>query len=322
MTTLTRPRAHRVTPDSHGFPTRPYDLVKEFVLALAAIVVLTAVLAAVFGSPDEKALTLQDWAKAAPNDVVATAVAELSGDSTSASYGAPYNSAATGQTLVGVPLQKWAGVRYPVDSAHDLVLTPLQRASTDPAVVKALGEWSVATTAQRAQWATTYEAALGKAQGGDPAKVASGQYGPVPAIASGFERLAASGGLEQQLGGSTFYRSDPSRQLLLLADGTYLEDQARARSLGGDQWGMMNETGNYPGQPWLWLYTFWYQVPPFSTSDNADALVWGLMMLLTLGLVLVPFIPGLRDLPRWIPVHRLVWRDWYRRNGRGANSHT
>ena len=45
---------------------------------------------------------------------------------------------------------------------------------------------------------------------------------------------------------------------------------------------MMNETGNYPGQPWMWLYTFWYQVEPFSTSDNADALVWGLMVLLSL----------------------------------------
>ena len=61
---------------------------------------------------------------------------------------------------------------------------------------------------------------------------------------------------------------------------------------------MMNETGNYPGQPWMWLYTFWYQVKPFSTSDNADALVWGLMMVLTLALILLPFIPGLRSLPR------------------------
>jgi hypothetical protein len=75
---------------------------------------------------------------------------------------------------------------------------------------------------------------------------------------------------------------------------------------------MMNETGAYPGQPWMWLYTFWYQVPPFSTSDNADAQVWGLMMLLTVGLVLLPFIPGLRSIPRWIPVHRLVWRQYYR----------
>ena len=30
----------------------------------------------------------------------------------------------------------------------------------------------------------------------------------------------------------------------------------------------------------------------------------------TILLLLVPFIPGLRDIPRWIPVHRLVWRSW------------
>jgi hypothetical protein len=62
----------------------------------------------------------------------------------------------------------------------------------------------------------------------------------------------------------------------------------------------------------MWLYTFWYQVKPFSTSDNADAQVWLLMMVLTVGLMLLPFIPGLRSIPRWIPVHRLIWRDWYR----------
>jgi hypothetical protein len=32
--------------------------------------------------------------------------------------------------------------------------------------------------------------------------------------------------------------------------------------------------------------------------------------------VLVPFIPGVRSIPRWIPVHRLIWRDYYR--GRAA----
>ena len=26
-------------------------------------------------------------------------------------------------------------------------------------------------------------------------------------------------------------------------------------------------------------------------------------------LLAIPFIPGLRDIPRWIPVHRLIWRD-------------
>ena len=27
---------------------------------------------------------------------------------------------------------------------------------------------------------------------------------------------------------------------------------------------MMNKTGSYPGQAWLWLYTCWHQVKPFS----------------------------------------------------------
>jgi hypothetical protein len=35
------------------------------------------------------------------------------------------------------------------------------------------------------------------------------------------------------------------------------------------------------------------------------------MGLLTLLLMVVPFIPGLRDIPRWIPIHRLIWRKYY-----------
>jgi hypothetical protein len=33
---------------------------------------------------------------------------------------------------------------------------------------------------------------------------------------------------------------------------------------------------------------------------------------LTLGLVFAPFLPGVRDIPRLVPVHRLIWRDYYR----------
>jgi len=39
---------------------------------------------------------------------------------------------------------------------------------------------------------------------------------------------------------------------------------------------------------------------------------WGLMMLLTLAFILVPYIPGLRSLPRVLGVHRLIWRNWSR----------
>jgi hypothetical protein len=34
--------------------------------------------------------------------------------------------------------------------------------------------------------------------------------------------------------------------------------------------------------------------------------------LATILLLLIPFIPGLRDIPRLIPVHRLIWRSRYR----------
>ena len=84
--------------------------------------------------------------------------------------------------------------------------------------------------------------------------------------------------------------------------------------MAGDQWGMMNETGSFPGQAWLWLYTFLYQVPPYSSSANADALVWGTMMLLSVLVVFVPFIPGLRSLPRRVKLYRLIWRRHYQEN--------
>ena len=28
-------------------------------------------------------------------------------------------------------------------------------------------------------------------------------------------------------------------------------------------------------------------------------------------LFFAPFIPVLKHLPRWIPIYRIVWRDWY-----------
>jgi hypothetical protein len=30
----------------------------------------------------------------------------------------------------------------------------------------------------------------------------------------------------------------------------------------------------------------------------------------TPALALVPFIPILRDIPRWVPIHRLIWRQY------------
>ncbi|MCU7724352.1 hypothetical protein ODJ79_11550 [Actinoplanes sp. KI2] len=296
---------------------RRYDLVKEFVAALGVMALLTIVLAAVFSSPDRKGISLAEWARNAPGDFAVTAVAELDGTSGTATYGAPYTDDPTaGQKLGPLPLQRWGGVRHPVDTANDFVLNPLSAVTGNPALTAALGQYRSADVKQQQAWTQAYADALDKAPDNDPAKVAAGDYGPVPVLIGELSGLARSGGLEGQLlTQEAVYQTNYTKPLLFLADGSYLEDQARAEHLGGDQWGMMNETGRYPGQAWLWLYTFWYQIKPFSTSDNADALVWGLMMLLSLGLVLVPFIPGLRALPRRLGVYRLVWRDYYRHRG-------
>ncbi len=47
---------------------------------------------------------------------------------------------------------------------------------------------------------------------------------------------------------------------------------------------------------------------PFNNSPAVD--VWAVYLtgIGTLLLLAVPFIPGLRDIPRLIPVHRLIWR--------------
>ena len=296
---------------------RGYDLVKEFVAAMVVIGTLVVGLALVFGSPDRPAITLSDWATQAPDDFVATTVAELDRTSTSATYGAPYISDPTaGQVIGPLALQSWAGVREPIDPAVDFVLTPLST-SSDPQVRAALGKYLGAIGDQQNAWASAYSDALANASDGDPTQVAKGDYGPVPTLAMGLLAMARTGaldGLLQEQGG--FYQTNYAHSLLFLADGGYLEDQARAEHLGGDQWGMMNETGPYPGQPWLAPYSFWYQIPPFTSSDNADALIWAIMSVFALALLLLPFIPGLRALPRRLGVYRLIWREYYRSNPR------
>ncbi len=306
-------RTSAVEPSPSSFGVRSYDIVKEFVLAMIVVALLSAGLALVFSSPDEKPITVAQWANAAPSDFVATALAELDGSSDTAGYGPPYNSTDASQKIGPINLQKLAGVTHPIDTAKAFVLLPLTNAPAEENLAAALREYIGAPPEQQAKWTSAYADALDKAPGNDPAKVAAGDYGPVPVLLAALLARAQSGALDGTLlSEHGFYQTDYTLPLLFIADGSYMADKASADHLAGDQWGMMNETGSFPGQPWLWLYTMWYQVSPFTQSGNADALVWGLMMVLTLGFVLLPVIPGLRSIPKWIPVYKLVWRDYYR----------
>jgi hypothetical protein len=308
-----------------GIRMIPYDLFKELALALAATLVLILILSAVLSSPDVPSLTIQSWAQNDPTDFVTTAEAELAGTSTSANYGPPYNSNdGSVQTWGFFQPQKWAGVHQPVDSAGQFVLMPLQLAAGSNAQLKdALSTYQAASTDQQGNWLTAYTSALANAtvQNGDVV-VASGDYGPLPVLMSSLLRLAQDGALDGLLLASAhLYQTDYTAPLLFMGDGGYFFSLAEAQNLTGSQWGVMNETGRYPGQAWLWLYTMWYQVAPFNrpadqgffgvSAANTDLAIVVVMAVLTLLLLFVPFIPGLRDIPRWIPLHRLIWRRYY-----------
>jgi len=300
-------------------PWRRYDIVKEGVIAVVIVSILTVLLAGLFSSPDEPQLTFKGWATSAADNFYATAVQELAGTSESAGYGPPYNTAAAGITVGPLAPQEWFGVTHPVDAANDFVITPLRSQQQPATVAAALKVWDAAGADQQVTWATNYDTALTDAEG-DASKVATGDYGPVPVLAKGLTEMATAGALDGLLmSQGNFYQTDFTKQILFLGDGSYLDDAATAAHLQGNTWGMMNETGSYPGQAWLWLYSFWYQIPQFNSEDpedyltsHADAIIFYIMAVLSLALLFLPFIPGLRSIPRWIPIHRLIWRQYYR----------
>ncbi|HUA30123.1 MAG TPA: cytochrome b N-terminal domain-containing protein [Streptosporangiaceae bacterium] len=293
-------------------PTRRYDILKEGTIASAIILALTFVLAGVLSSPDVPPVTIATWARVAPADFLGTAASELDGTSETATYGPPYNNQ-TGsvQKLLFSP-GTWPGITQPVNAAQDFVISPLTvLGRTDPGAAASLATYKAASPAQQAKWASAYATAETKVRfiNGSPVVPKAGD-GPVPAMMADELTLARSGALDADLlAQHPFYGTDFTKPLLFIEDGQYFVNQATAMNLSGSQWGVMNETGSYPGQPWLWLYTLWYQVPGWTNSANIDMIAIYMTGLATILLLLVPFIPGLRDIPRLIPVHRLIWRS-------------
>lgn len=292
----------------------PYDILKEAFVALVAVGVLVVLLAVVFSSPDEHAVTLKSWSNAKPVDFAQTAITQLDGTSPVATYGPPYTSVPGAAQHIGFfePAQ-WLGVHQPIDTAQAFVIAPLRTLPNDPPLQDAVTRYQSASPGQQQAWNSAYEKAVaGATASGSTLRVPTGAYGPVGTMISGLTSMAQSGALDGTLlSQGQFYNTNYTEPLLFIASGTYLEDLARQQHLQGTQWGMMNETGNYPGQAWLWLYTMWYQVAPMNTSANADLEVWVIMMVLTIGLIFLPFIPILRSIPRWTRVYRLIWRRHY-----------
>ena len=207
---------------------------------------------------------------------------ELDYTSALATYGPPYtNTQGASQMLGPISLEHAVGVRIPIDTAKVFVIKPLSTLPNRPALRAALAEYTGASSSQQSRWDSAYEKVVASATfSGGQLKVKSGPYGPVGTLIANLVSMARSGALDGALLASPQeYATNYTNPLLLIADGSYMSDLATQRHLQGNQWGMMNETGNFPGQAWLWLYTLWYQVPPMNSSSNGDVEVWAIMML-------------------------------------------
>jgi hypothetical protein len=316
------------TPPWKG-PYATYDLVKELCIALGVITLLAVLLTVLLSSPDDKPSTIAQWSEELPADFAKTAGQQLAGTSPTAEYGPPYNHNGSGQQAWIFRPQKWLGVSHPIDTESDYVIKPLETIPNDPELQKALAEYKAAPEKQKKEWAEAFakpleEYATAVEEKKTPPSSVSvnpstgtvtvrASTGPVATMMASLLSLARSRGLDGSLLISRqFYQTDYTKPLLFMADGGLLAERAEAQHLLGDQWGLMNETGSFPGQPWLWLYALWYQVEPFKVSENADLLVVLVMGVLSLALICIPFIPGINRIPRWIPIYRAIWREYYR----------
>ena len=294
-----------------GISMKPDDLLKELAWAVGIVLVLALVLAAVFSSPDEPPLTAQRVAKVEPAVLAATALRDLAGQSAIAQYGPPYNhTPGASQAIGGFSPEAWAGVQIPIHAAQVFVLRPLAEAAAfSPQLRTSVKAYEAAPASQQQRWVAAALKALPKASyPKSGVALPKGEYGPLPVMLNGYFDLARSGLLEAAINqDNKVYQTDFTDSLLLL-QGQAMADAATPLHMLGAQWGMMREPDNYPGAVWLWLYTGLYQIPPYSTSSSADLLVGLTTGAVSLLLLLVPFIPGLRDIPRFVGLHRLIWR--------------
>jgi hypothetical protein len=289
--------------------------VRLLIVALGVVLLLSVALAVLFSSPDDRPITIREWSREDPIGFLATATDELGQTSETAEYGPPYDHGGPGQHAAFLHPQSWLGVGEPIDTPEDYVIGPL-RSIPDPKLQAEISEFQHAPHNLKIDGIESMERTLTKASVNSDRSVTipPGEYENVDSMMKALLPMAQSGDLDGYLlTDRGIYQTDYTKPLLLIADGSLLRRRAARQHLPPHQWAMMNETGSYPGLPELWPYTFWYEIEPFKASRNADLLVWLVMAALALVLVCVPLLPGVRSIPRLIPIHRLIWREHRRR---------
>ncbi len=301
----------------------PEDFVKHLVstLVIVAVVVLAASL--LFGVPEKTPLTIKTYATQHPVAFEQMALRALDGQGQIANYGPPYNH---GTGSIQPPLQSLQGVLHPINAATDFIIHPLtMAASLNPRVRPALTSWTHASAAQRAHWALAYTKALSTGTYKNGVVVTpGGSYGPLPVMLSTTLQLGKSGLMSGALMRSgVVYERFNTQNYLLFLQGAPLQKDPATQTLAGNHWGIIHPAiAGYPGAWWMTIPTWIYQWPFVVNSKAPDALALAIGFLFWLALAFIPWIPGLNRLPRYLGVHKLIWKNFYHNHPPGAPPHT
>ncbi len=268
---------------------------------ILAVVLLgiVAVLAAAIGSPNWPRDTIAGATKDNPGGAIMAFTQELDGTAISTGNAAEFGMRDPGQVFVLGPLHQAA---------------PLLGSD----VQAAISTYDVASPQQQQAWAKAYDDALGTVTpsgGGEMEGTASpdfskidtlkGDFGPVPVLVKADLQLAQNGYLEQYLEavepGHSFHLVN-----IWLYDHPNMLNTAVDQGLTDDQWGMVKERGFSVGPWYLFIPGVFHVYFPGGTTGQGFVL-WNLLFAAIL-LFVIPLVPGLRDLPRYLKLYRFIYR--------------
>jgi hypothetical protein len=273
-------------------------------LALVAFAALVTV-AALVGSPNWPRDTIAGVSKDDPGGAILAFTQELDGTASSSANAQEWGMGDPGQVFVLNPLRQYA---------------PLLGSD----VQGAIQTYDAASADERQAWASAYDKALatlmptggGSAMGGvaspDYMKLDTlqGDFGPVPTLVKADLQLALGGYLEQYLqsveAGHSYHLTN-----IWLYDHPHLLNTAVDQGLTDDQWGMVKERGFSVG-PWYLFIPAVFHVKLPGGATGQGFVFWNLLFAGIL-LFIVPLVPGLRSLPRYLKLYRFIYR--YPRTG-------
>jgi hypothetical protein len=268
------------------------------ILSLVLLVVV-AVLAATMGSPNWPRDSVASASKADPGGAILAFTQELDGTSSSNSNAQEFGMGFPGDVFV----------HFPLHQAASLLGVEVQNA---------LASYDAVSPQQRQTWTSNYDKALGtitQMGGGsmegtpspDFSKIDTlkGDFGPVPVLIKADLLLAQNGYLDQYFqsieAGHAYHLTN-----IWLYDHPNLLNTALGQGLTDDQWGMVKERG-FPVGPWFLIIPAVFHVYFPGGKTGLGFVLWNLLFAAIL-LFVVPLVPGIRDLPRYLKFYRFIYR--------------